>query len=539
MGECQGCGSAIGSSGRYCATCERILANVDGEERHEASGAQSTKRSTGRARCADLVPTVWAWGIVLAVVVELAVLVLVGQAQPGLLEQSLLGVLIAVGVFQGWATYRDTRVTRAATSWPQLGAVHYVAASFVPILNLFVGAWYVLNRWELQHYGTTVLSVGRWGSVVRNPRRGLRMAYEGAGVVCAALLLYFLLVLLPASAVFSDVPGVEVTAAGAAYPLVIGVLAAHRYASPLRRTQQEYALRDISIRVLPILGGTVISIVLLFVLVFPVAFVLGILTTPLGDGVGGAVTLGTLYPLLLVPLAMLFVLPLRALPWLQAAPYAARQLSAELASRIETVVPIDRDDPAASDGPPILPVSGHDHTDLMLDEALSVRMDGIYGYRPEPIQEIDTSLLPSSFRRGLSLLLPGYAYAIVVFTYFQFRPERAASYAAQFPADDFLLVVLSFVGIPRPLLVEAIDAAGLPPETISLGFLGIAVPSLLMIPGAWHLALEYEGYLYRFHERLGDRNHLLLLWTLHLLLVAPIVVGYVWYRERQENRSEA
>ncbi|MHB9286441.1 hypothetical protein ACKVMT_05315 [Halobacteriales archaeon Cl-PHB] len=80
------------------------------------------------------------------------------------------------------------------------------------------------------------------------------------------------------------------------------------------------------------------------------------------------------------------------------------------------------------------------------------------------------------------------------------------------------------------MVQQALENVGLPPETITLGLIGGIVPSLLLVPSAWHLALAYENWLYKLLGRLGDGN-LLVLWAIHLHPVAPFLLLYRWYTD--------
>lgn len=535
MAECPGCGSVVQRVGTYCASCaERSDAGVPPSAAIESEEPNEANLSGGSS--APLGATKWSGAVLTVLVAQFVLMLVLGQFETQATDLFLLGSIVSLSLVQGYSTYRDTRYVRTRSGWPRFKGAHYVLGSFVPILNWLVGFWYLLNRWELQYYDSTILTRRRARSVLGRPRRTLRVAYAGGGVLLASFIVLFFYVAYPFAAVFEDSAITGTFGLIALFgPLV--VLGLHRYSRPERKKLYDYVLRDLSVRLLPVLGTAVIGIASLLVLMLPVTIVALLFTFPLGDEVTSAVQLGVLYPLLLVPLAIAFVLPLRALPWLQAAPHAFREAMEKLGGRFGAALPADPSTESRPGETPFLPVSGHDHTNLELNVSTSVAMNGIYGYMPRSIQEIDPGKLPNSLRRGLLYLTPGYLYACVVFTYFQLRPERAAEYASVFPAEDFLVASLSYVGIPRTVLVETIETAGLPPETISLGFLGLVIPALLMIPGAWHLTLEYEGYLYRLHQRLGDGNHLLFLWAIHILLVAPLVLGYTWYSDRK-SRSD-
>lgn len=535
MAECPGCGSVVQRVGTYCASCAERRSDA-GAPPSAALEGENDEADLSGGFSAPLEATKWSGAVLTVLVAQFVLVVVLGQFETEAADQLLLGSVLLLSLVQGYSTYRDTRYVRSRSGWPRGKGAHYVLGSVVPLVNWLVGSWYLLNRWELQYFGTTILSIRRVRSVLGRPRRTLGVAYAGGGILLASSIVLLFYVALPVAAVFDDSPITGAFGLIALFgPLV--VLGFHRYSRPERTKLYEYVLRDLSVRLLPVLGTAVIVVASLFLLFFPVAIVVLLVTFPFGDEISTAVSLGVLYPLLLVPLAIAFVLPLRALPWLQAAPHAFREAMETLGGRFGAALPVDPSE-SSSGETPFLPVSGHDHTDLELNVSTSVAMNGIYGYMPRSIQEIDPGTLPSSLRRGLVYLTPGYLYACVMFTYFQLRPERAAEYASVFPAEGFLVVSLSYVGIPRTFLVETIEAAGLPPETISLGFLGLVIPALLMIPGAWHLTLEYEGYLYRLHQRLGDGTHLLFLWAIHLLLVAPLVLGYVWYRDRADRSDE-
>lgn len=442
---------------------------------------------------------------------------------------------LLIGVLLAYVIYRDASYFGQTRSWPLVQGLPYVVLALLPGPNIITTVWYLLNRWEVDHTGSPVISVERFHLVRERPRRMLRGLYAALGSYLVLLILLTLILTVP----INELAKVSETLAGIPSLIVvfgpIGVIFRRRYSTPARRKQYDYALRDLSIRLLPVLGFGILATIILVFLILPVMTVLAIGILALGVGDINALSSGVLFPLFLLPLAVALVLPLRALPWIRALPHLFQELGETLADWSESLVPFRVFGRGTSGEKAILPITGHDHTAVALNVTADLEMPGIFGYLPHPIEEIAPEKLPSSTRRGVWYLLPGYCYAAGVFTYFQYYPERAGAYAAQFPAGDAITVSLSLAGLPHSLVSRLLEYAGLAPETLSLGLLGLIVPAALMVPGAWHLALEYEGCLYRLHQRLGDGNHLLLLWGIHLVPVAPLVLGYVWLTERARD----
>ncbi|NGM71381.1 hypothetical protein G6M89_20695 [Natronolimnobius sp. AArcel1] len=443
------------------------------------------------------------------------------------------GIMFAVISLLIGSMYKDAERMYQAESWPRFRGAHYWILSVIPGLNLFFVTAYLVNRTEVSHYGRTLLRVDWVRGVLSDPVDFVKSVYVGLGVLVSTVFLTWL-ILFPVTGLFNEGNPVFGLIALLLFFLPMIVLYLRRYADSEVKGHIDIGLRDLSIRVLAAYGALITATVLLFVLLVPIAF---FVTLILPADLANALGLGMLYSFFILPLAVVFVMPLRLLPWFKTFPYLLEQLTTqvELLGKESGLTP-SREGSSGAKKRDYLPVSGHEHTSVELNSTADVNFGGTYlGYEPRSISEVRTHSLPSSRRLGAVLFVPGYLWASAVLAYHQLYPERATAYASMLPAEDVLLVGLSYLGIPQVVVTEVLIRIGLSPEVLSLGFIGAIVPAILMIPAAWHFALEYEALLYRSLQRIGGDNHLLLLWVIHIIPVVPLMIGYWWYKDRKEG----
>jgi|GEM_PF-4590043 len=435
------------------------------------------------------------------------------------------GIMAGVSLIFAGAVYWDSNVMGRVHGWPHLHGAHYLLLSIIPGFNCFLAVPYLVNRAEVVRFGSPLLSLDRFRAVEANPRGLLASLYAGAGIVLSVILLVSIFVVTPLSAIFRP-EGIETDIIGILLWLIfIGILWYRRYTAPSRQAAIDRALRDLSVRFLAV-PGLFVFVTLLFPVILVVSLLVSIGLIPFFEGgFLGIILASLLFALWLIPITALLLLPFRLWPWLTASPHVLSEWLDDLRAGVG-----DRLPDSAGDGPErewsLLPTTGHDHSRVDIDVTVDLSLPDYYGYTPRSVAALRTDSTPSSAWTGAFLAFPGLLYATVVFTALQLQPQQTAAAASRLPAEDIVLLFLGWVGIPRPLAVAALGAVGLPPETLSLGLVGGVVPLALLIPSAWHVAIEYENLLYRFLQRLGDRNHLLLLWLVHAVPVVPLVLGY-------------
>lgn len=429
------------------------------------------------------------------------------------------------------------RETRQECNWPRYHGLQYA----IPFLTIVTVPLFIWMRAEIQRYGATPFK--RNLIYPNNIKKSVYSIYKTLGVGVTTLVILSYLFTVPVSTISDGSEGLEAGLGIITCFILGGVLAYRRFAPSEQRQHVDIAIRDLVVRIGGITGLAVVSTLTIFVLVFPLSIIVGIpasvldvfFTLDLAAILEATST--SLFALLLIPLAAVFVLILRAFPWINSVLILSTDAISYIVDTITNFKSSDEfDEPKNSPDAStveILPQSGFHYTSVNIEETASVDMAGYYGYKPRQIQDVDTSGLPSSLRYGILFSLPGLLVASLLTAYYTLRPEQAAEWAQVLPGDNVLIAILSFIGIPRVVVDNAIELAGLPPEVISLGVFGVILPTVLMIPGAWHLVIEYESLLYRTLQRIGGSNHVLFLWVLPFIL--PFILG--WWKVKNTVRN--
>ena len=431
----------------------------------------------------------------------------------------LLGtVVISVG------TLFHARETREISGWPRLYGLPYA----IPGLSFLTLPVFLWARAEVQRFGEPPLGAIRVRRTISDPRSALQSVYTFTGAAVTVFITAFYIVLTTVTSITPQESTLATVITGVILAAILIALLYRRFAPQAHKEELDIAMRDFVIRLSGVLGWITLASLLYLIFVFGAGVLIGAarsLFIP-AETLVELLVVGLL-PLFLIPLAITFVLALRILPWLKALPIAlSRAVSAVITFIRQTLTSPSEE--STTDGPigsaetTLLPTSGFAHTSVEIQTEEELDTNGRFGYEPSETEEINTGSVPSSLTYGILLILPGFFYAAASFAYYALRPDRAAELASVVPGERVLVTGLSFVGIPRFAITNAIELAGLPPETISLGLVGVIVPAALMIPGAWHLALEYEKSVYHTLQRIGGGNHLLLLWIL------PFVLPFLW-----------
>lgn len=474
----------------------------------------------------------WFWRLVIWFAGMASLLCLWGflseESGTGLLETGIL-VLQLVGALCGFTiVYYDTQALNEAFSWPTY-RWSYLVAMFFPGPNILVVLLYLSNRRRTITSDDVPVGPRQVGKAITNPLAIFRRLVGTASVAISVFLLASVIAIPLMSILRSGNVAFGATTAlpGACLLVFVGYRA---YTTDSRQQAMDYFIRDLTVRFAPIAGFFAISTAVYFLMILPVALI-GVPIEFVIPDFGIALALGLLAAFFILPVAVAFALPVRALPWLNAVPFIARDLGSHLSA---TFVPNrihDGRSEESSDSATPLPVDGHHHTGLEIDSA--VALDGFYGYSPRPVDELDLTDCPASRTWAYRLFAIPYAYAVTVLTFYFYRPERAIELASMVPGEKVIVAILSFVGVPRVAVTQFFTFVGLSPEIISLGFVGLVLPAILMIPAAWHLALQYEFVEYRLLRRLGGGNHPLLLWAMQVVM--PVILGTLWFSNRRSS----
>ena len=510
----------------------------DGSQQHESPSEKSCHVVDFEQSLNKTVLDRWSspwFGILIATYV----LTLVGMAAMGNIGVSQSTMWIFVGTASltlCLATKEDAMELLSTVGWPRLHGIHYIVASLLPGVNLFTVPLYCIQRMEQVTFGTALLSRGRIQNVIAAPRDVLRSGYRGVGAFVSVVLLTLLLI-VPISNLLRE-GGLAFTVAGLTlFVIPIAAVCLHRYSSGERRNRIHYGLRDISVRVLAIFGLGSIATIALFLLLVPLAVIGGIIALVLPEEPVFVVSASILFALHMIPIAGVLVLPLRLLSWVKVLPYMLQDLMEVFSTTAAQWVSYTNAQEATDTSTtPMIPFSGHTHTKVEIKRETEIDMPGFYGYLAQSVEELDTASLSSSWRKGLLLAIPGYLYAVTAFSIVQLYPEQTNEYAAMLPADSILILSLNYIGIPMTVTDAVLHRLGFPPELLSIGLIGGIIPAILLIPASWHLCLEYEAAVYRALQRLGNNDHLLLLWTLHLVPIFPLLLVYWRYRDTVLSR---
>lgn len=455
-------------------------------------------------------------------------------------QWSILSLIGWIGVF-GFtfplvvSMYYDTASMRKVHGWPRIRGGHYILFAAIPILNAIISLIYLVNRIEVSHFGRSIINSGTVHWIWQNPTQIVRSIYTSLGVVITVFCLIFILY-IPVYNITSESHPVLYLFSLLILLVPLSILYFRRYAE--RRTKQaiDIGLRDLTIRFLPVIGVFYLVICLSFLLIIPGVLVMLPLLFVMSPDTVTALTLSFIYSLWIIPLAMLFVLPLRLIPWIRVTPYiiekTGKRMSRALSNKILTQ---NQGESHSTYLNKIIPFSGHDHTNVTLNSSFDVSMPGYFGYIPKPVSDVEFDSVPSSKKMGAILMIPGVIFAAPIITFYQLNPDRALELASIFPAEDAIVIGLSYAGLPYTVVTSGVEIVGIDQEILSLGFIAGIVPAILMIPAAWHFALEYESILYKSLQRIGDSNHLLALWAVHLIPIFPLVYGFWWYRDRRSE----
>lgn len=445
-----------------------------------------------------------------------------------------------------FSLYKDMSIVRDRVEWPS-GKLRYLGLMWMPVWNLLPAAVYYLNRKSLQRSGEIWISFRWFKEVITNPRHSLRWVYGGLGTFYTVFGLLFIFSLVITGLLPID--WIRTVSSQFVVFSTAGVLFMLVYVREEMRETLHIVLRDIGVRWLAIANCalTVLIIfwplvVLVFLLLLPLLFINPDLST--------GVALGILHPLFILPLAMALVLPLRLLPWVKAIPFIINDIKEQVVSVIKERLPFANDGRQANveSHSKVLPMSGFDHTDVTINSESNVTFSYTYGYQARDLEELKLDTVPCSMRWGILLLIPGYTLATIVWSSYWYQPEETLTLARSLPAEDILILALSSLGLPFTIAEAGLELVGLPTETLGLGFIGVMLPAVLMIPGAWHFALKSEIIIYDFlqnvqsSDQLGYRvlrrfdtsNHLTLLWLATLTFILPALVlwqGLNWGRQ--------
>ena len=399
----------------------------------------------------------------------------------------------------------------------------------IPFFNIFTTGVFILNRKKLESQDRVLIGWENLLAILRNPRNSLKIFYTGVSIFISITIIFFSLNII----LFTIISYDSVVGSVSLFVMLwgmLGIMYYRSYTDSRRRELIDISVRDLTIRIASVLGITVMSFVLMSVLTLPVIILLvpiSFLNESLYQAVGSA----PLFAFFLLPISVSFVLILRILPWISALPLIINNMREGIEKSLKQGVPILSGSESAQDSEGLLPTEGHSHTDVSIDSETVVDLSGVFGYIPRTIEELQVQDLPSSKRRAIRLFIPPYLIAAGTISFFQYRPEQAAALSSKLPAENILIILLSYIGIPEGLVERGIAAAGLAPETISLGFVGVVVPGLLMAPSAWHIALEYEGLQYRLLKRLDRGNQHLLIWVMQFVM--PLILVYLWLVDRR------
>lgn len=432
-------------------------------------------------------------------------------------------VVFALGGLVGLAISIDLYSSEMNANLSKYWGIRYAVPAYFAPITLIVAPIYLIDRTRISRQEVPYVSSTWVRSIITSPWSIVRSLYAGCGIIVAVFFISFMLfVPLVVSPGFDGLSNSPI--GFLPYLAIILTFTCFGMVSDSTRNSLTYFFRDVSIRILPIIGFTVISTVLIMILLFPVAFILAIYGVVFNRGLEVLLPIsqGMLYPLLLIPLSIVVVLLIRLLPWIQVIPLliydSLRSLQKFISKWFSEGNIID----ISVDKTHVIPVAGHHHTDISLPGRSEFEWHGSYGYIPTPIQEVSVDDLPSSLWLGLIGLIPGYIVGSIIFWALFSIPETVEDIAVMLPVEDILFRSLSTIGLPLPVVESSLAILRLPPDILSVGFIGGLLPAVLMIVGAWHLALEYEAFLYQLHKRLGDGNHLLTLWLGHFIPVIPL-----------------
>lgn len=440
--------------------------------------------------------------------------------------------------------YKDMDGINASAEWPA-GRLRYLGLMWIPLFGVIPSGIYYINRKNMQRDGKSKVSVSWLKYCVTNVGQSVKWLYGGIGTFLTVFGLFFIFYLLSADALLPDEHWLQNLAAILVFYGVAGVFFIDIYASEEIHELLHTAFRDITVRMLAPLN----CLILVFLLVWPLIFLVTLLLLPLAlisQSLYVGMGLGLLFSIFIVPLAMALVLPLRLLPWLKTIPFVVKNFSSYVKSLLKQRFQIGRDNHQAESKSrgELFPTSGFDHTDVTIKSDTDVEFAGTYGYHPRPLADLKLKKVSYSVRWGVLLLIPGWILATIVLGLYQYRPEETLALASLLPADDILIVALSYIGLPQSAAEGLLAVVGLPEETLALGFIGVVLPAILMIPGAWHFALKYEvimyDYLqkvqlsnelgYRILRRFDTSNHLTLLWLTTLIPIIQIII--IWRKLR-------
>lgn len=430
---------------------------------------------------------------------------------------------------------KDGRILRERIGWPSRLRVWYVGPAVIPIVSILIVPIYLVNRSRVRSGLRPLIGKHAFSAAKTNPRRALFILYRGVGVAVSLFMLMFLILYLPVSVLLPEDNLVVVFYTQFVIILCVSLFVFRSSVSQERKRHIDILLRDLTVRISAPIGLSMMLLTL-SLLIFVLAVILVVPMAFLKPELALAVYKSLFFGIFILPVSVVFVLGLRALPWLNALPVAAGRIFSEFKEmfgpRVRPLASESEEDESENGRRPFIPKSGYDYTDVQLNS--KVDFQGYYGYIPTPLNALRIEQVPSSRRRALRLFLIPYAYFVVIFTYIQIRPEHSAELAAMLPAEKILVSGTSFLGLPRVVITQVIALAGLPAETISLGFLGLIVPAILAIPAAWHIALEYEQTQYRLLQRLGGEHHILL-WLMQFVM--PLILGILWISDRRSRSS--
>ncbi len=428
-----------------------------------------------------------------------------------------------------------SRETRKHAHWPRFYGLQYS----IPIVNVLTFPIFLLARAEVQRFGKSPFSISRIRKIFDQQRSSITSFYKFAGVVATTYILISILLVGPVDALLPEDSIVYIIFISLTLIIIAFTPVYRRFSPQSIKENIDIALRDIMIRLNGVLGLATTGVILYFIFgTFLAAVVLLFIPQARATEIL-EIFINILLPLFLIPLAATVVLLFRLIPWIKAIPVALSELTSTAVKFLRKALFAENSDTTPDmemeSNVEYLPVSGFKHTSVEIQAEQELKTEGFFGYHPSKLDEIEHSSVPTSIMYGILFIIPGYLYAASFFVFFELRPKQTTELASVVPGKDLLVSGLAFIGVPRFVVENAIDLAGLPPETISLGLVAIIIPVLLMVPGAWHLALEYEKRTYKSLCRLGAGNHLLLLWVLPFIL--PFVWGVLRIWNKISNRS--